>query len=227
MSKYTTELRYLIESGYDLGLNDYPIFDESYRATLNQKIIDHYYFCEIGFETAGLFRRYLNTTMREIMPYYNQLYKSELIDLDPLTTHKMVEEYSRDFTEGTKRVANVTQTGTTDKDTTSDTNTDGKSVYSDFPQSMLPAGSIDGITYASNATIDETDTNVTANENTTASQDTDATENLSRSETETTKRESTGYDGSVADLLIKYRSTFLNIDMQIINKLKDLFMLVW
>ena len=40
MAVYTTELRRLIENGYDLGLDDYPIFDEEYRAVLNKKIID-------------------------------------------------------------------------------------------------------------------------------------------------------------------------------------------
>ena len=83
MSKYTTELRYLIENNFDLGLDDYPIFDESYRQLLNDKIINHYYFREIGMETAELFKRYLNQTMREIMPYYNQLYKSELLEFNP------------------------------------------------------------------------------------------------------------------------------------------------
>ena len=56
MSKYTTELRRLIESGYDLGLKTYPIFEESYRTILNGKILSHYKFREIGFETAGLFK---------------------------------------------------------------------------------------------------------------------------------------------------------------------------
>lgn len=46
MSRYTIELRYLIEGNYDLGLKDYPIFDESYREQLNNKIIQHYYFRE-------------------------------------------------------------------------------------------------------------------------------------------------------------------------------------
>ena len=74
MSKYTTELRYLIQSGFDLGLRNYPIFDENYRSKLNEKILNHYYMREIGFETAGLFKRYLNVKMEEIMPYYNQMY---------------------------------------------------------------------------------------------------------------------------------------------------------
>ena len=50
MSKYTTELRWVIENGYDLQLNEYPIFDENYREELNQKIINHYYFREIGLD---------------------------------------------------------------------------------------------------------------------------------------------------------------------------------
>ena len=79
MSKYTTELRYLIQSGFDLGLRNYPIFDENYRSKLNEKILNHYYMREIGFETAGLFKRYLNVKMEEIMPYYNQMYLSASI----------------------------------------------------------------------------------------------------------------------------------------------------
>ena len=60
MSKYTTELRFIVEQGLqsrlvdnieanwpliysDIGLDDYPIFQEAYRETLNNKIIRHYY----------------------------------------------------------------------------------------------------------------------------------------------------------------------------------------
>ena len=43
MSKYTTELRYIIESGYELkALKDYPIFDENYRQVLNKYILNHF-----------------------------------------------------------------------------------------------------------------------------------------------------------------------------------------
>ena len=53
MSKYTMELRYILEIGYDFGLNDYPIFNESYRKTLNDNIINSYYFSEICEETVA------------------------------------------------------------------------------------------------------------------------------------------------------------------------------
>lgn len=227
MSKYTTELRYLIETGYDLGMTDYPIYDEAYRAVLNQKIISHYYFREIGFETAALFKYYLNTSLNEIMPYYNQLYKSALLELDPLTTHKMVEEYSRTFTEGVNRQGTANQTGNATKSIDTTVDADGKSVYSDFPQSMLPASAISGIQYASNATVDENTTNTDSSENTNMSQDTTSTDQSNTTVSEGTTRKSYGYDGDVSELLLKYRQTFLNIDMQVINELNSLFMGLW
>ncbi|MBO7731204.1 MAG: hypothetical protein J6S67_01575 [Methanobrevibacter sp.] len=113
MSKYTTEVRYICETaaGYDesKGFNDvdqiindsidniftfdFPIFDESYRNVICSKILRHYYTREIGFETVGLWKLKLYTKLNEIMPFYNQLYNSELIKFNPLydvdlqTTH--------------------------------------------------------------------------------------------------------------------------------------------
>lgn len=113
MSKYTTEVRYICEkaAGYDesKGYSDidkiisdsidnifsfnFPIFDESYRNVICSKILKHYYTREIGFETVGLWKLKLDTKLNEIMPFYNQLYNSELIKFNPLydvdlqTTH--------------------------------------------------------------------------------------------------------------------------------------------
>lgn len=86
MANYTIELHKLIEMGFKLPLDEYPIFDENHRAILNDKIIAHYYFREIGQETPSRFAFNLRRKMNEIMPYYNQLYESELIKYDPLFT---------------------------------------------------------------------------------------------------------------------------------------------
>ena len=103
MSKYTTEVRFIVETengvtesqGYN-SINElidvaapkifsnYPIFDEAYRAILNRKILKHYYTREICEETVGLWKLRLAAKMEEIMPYYNQLYNSELLEFNPL-----------------------------------------------------------------------------------------------------------------------------------------------
>lgn len=105
MSIFTTELRYPIEQYQDdngldrrtydagvyklIGLDEYPIFEESYRAKLNNKIIEHYYFKEIGTDTLGRFRWYMRTTMNEIMPYFNALYEAQNSITDPLTNRNL------------------------------------------------------------------------------------------------------------------------------------------
>lgn len=103
MSDYTTQLRWPVEQiqretmsdpdDYSkcyraLGLDTYPIFDESYRAQLNDKIIRHFYFREIGFETLAQFRWYVRNTMFENMPYFNQLYESLNLITDPITNQR-------------------------------------------------------------------------------------------------------------------------------------------
>lgn len=151
MSKYTTQLRWIIENaeanGIDkykaVGLDSYPIFDEIHRKTLSDKIINHYYFREIGVETVELFRFMMQRQMNEIMPYYNQLYKSELLITDPLNSRDLwitednkrafVEDFNRGFNEDSnkslddKASKNIDETiGKTTKD---DYTKDGKEDY--------------------------------------------------------------------------------------------------
>ena len=82
MAVYTIELGRLIKTGYDIGLNDYPLPSylsndnerNQFRAALNQKIINHYTFDEICCTAPDRFKQLLNNTMREIMPVKNLLY---------------------------------------------------------------------------------------------------------------------------------------------------------
>lgn len=115
MAEYSIELGTLVKMGYPLALNDYPIFREDYREILNRKIIDHFYFREIGFETPDRFNHFLHMVMHENMPYFNQLYESEFLKFDPLSTDYF-EEVSEDVTNNIKagrRDNTRTQTETT------------------------------------------------------------------------------------------------------------------
>ena len=79
-AKYTITLDSIISSGYDLkSLKNYPIFDENYRETLNNKIILYYQFYEIAFETIEIFDNRLYAKLNDIMNYYNQLYLVEKV----------------------------------------------------------------------------------------------------------------------------------------------------
>jgi hypothetical protein len=104
-----------------MGLNLYPIFDEAYRAVLNEKIIAHYNEQEIGHETVSMFRYAMARKMNEVMPLFNQHYRASQIEIDPLLTIN---------------IANVA-TGTESSTTESESTAGGRVVASNTPQVRL------------------------------------------------------------------------------------------
>lgn len=266
MSKYTTELRFICETyaglkesvGYSFVQNvieearpllfdfDYPIFDENYKSVLETKIIKHFYTREIGFETVGLFKLKLDMKMNEIMPYYNKLYESELLEFNPLYTMNYTKEHHQrdngnnstiiqeivgtNESEGYNHSANNSTTGNR-QIANVDTN-----LYSDTPQGDLTG--IDDKTYLTNAnknTVNGSENNTTTEQQQAADTRTrNKTDNKSGNEAKTFTSTNdytdsvSGYDGRNASKLIEdFRKTLLNIDMQIINDLETLFMGIW
>ena len=207
MSKYTVTIKNLIDNHFDFKMTSYPIFDENYRNTLNQNILNHYYENEIGFETASLFRFYLNQTLNEIMPYYNELYKIQKEVLKNATNNvNLTEKLQRD-----------TST-TTNSNSTSNNNgeNNSKNVFLDTPQGDLYKGDIDDTNYA---------TNVTWNKNNTSN---NITDNSASSGTgiENYVKTIIGNNGNKysVELLQQVKDNLMNIDLMIINDLNDLFM---
>lgn len=182
MSKYTTELRFICE---DLAKLDdsstpdeivqaaipkifnfnYPLFDPSYKNVLETKIVKHFYFREIGFETVGLWKFKLAAKMNEIMPYFNRLYLMEtegfnIFDNVHLKTTRLGEEKGLKHESGSD-TETVTDTGKDVEIGETATNVNNKSVgetnhdsnnfdkYSDTPQGGL-TGVSQG-TYLTNA----------------------------------------------------------------------------
>lgn len=299
MSKYTTEVRYICETL--AGLNEsvgyadveqviknclpkvfdfnFPIFDESYRSVLETKILRHYYTREIGLETVGLWKLKLSTKLNEIMPYYNKLYKSELIEFNPLydvdlTRERKIEgKGTKDTENGENRSGSnntettqnndstVTKTGD-NKGTTNgtangtqnqNTNGNGTNMYSDTPQGAIT--DLQAGRYLTNATIDsatntfsgassDTTTQTTENTNNSSVDSSgsvdgttesdfnskmDGFSNTTLSNTEDYLERVIGSNGgeSFSKRINDYRTTFINIDMMVINDLEDLFFGLW
>lgn len=84
MAKYTITLSELVKLGYNIFDDSWNTFDPEHKKELCEKIIRHYWFYEIGGETADRFKHYINEQLAMIMPYYNQLYASELIKIEPV-----------------------------------------------------------------------------------------------------------------------------------------------
>lgn len=146
MSKFTTEFRYLLGSVDVFSRVTYPIYDEAYREVLNEKIKKRYYFREIGYETAELFIWHLDRLLNEIMPYYNEMYKSQLLLID----ENFNPLHNLDTTE--------THTRSAGSESFSEGVTNGKETFSDTPSSKL--GDAD---YATNISEGESGSNASSN----------------------------------------------------------------
>ena len=307
MSKYTTEVRYICEyyAGLDKSVGgakvddvidksisgvfdfDFPIFDENYRNVLEKKILKHYYTREIGLETVGLWKLKLNTKLNEIMPYYNKLYNSELLEFNPFYNINRTTKSNRNFkgnenksgtlTENVKNKGTNDYTNTTNRTGTSvealgeknkqtydvtdsgsnSKQSNSKDRYSDTPQGSLT--NIENNAYLTNARIiDNQESGTDTNKKTGSTLDEKSGENTTTTtlvNTDTMKQATTndtdktnntidekiinnlddylenvsGKEGTetYSEMLIKYRNTFLNIDMQVISDLEELFMQIW
>lgn len=302
MSKYTTEVRYICE--VNSGLNDsvgyskiddvitgaipkifdfdFPIFDENYRTILEKKILKHFYTREICEETVGLWKLRLVTKMNEIMPYYNKLYRSELLEFNPLYTANLTRTKKTDYDSNRNENENISDTSSSNRtttnygtvnnttsnngevDTTNNSKTTGTGsgtsnntstdLYSDTPQGALSGvesntyltnarkvtdnGNTSSNTSNTNSSTEKVESSESGTNNTTASDNgTDnSTGTYGRIRGNTDALTSTedyletvvGYEGtSASDLLLKFRETFLNIDVMILNELEDLFFQLW
>lgn len=235
MSNYTTQVRFICEQKAGLtesegqdSINDiianaltgvfnfdFPIFDEAYRSVLETKILKHYYTREIAFETVGLWQLKLDTRLNEIMPYYNKMYESELLDFNPFND----VDYTRTHEGERNDTGNQTDAATTSATDHIVNSSDSWDKFSDTPQGSV--SNLDNSTYLTNARNVEADSTSDATKTQT---DNRTTNNRYNSLDEYTER-IFGKMGtaSYSDLLNKFRSTFLNIDMMIIEELSDLF----
>lgn len=240
MGEFTKTVAELQAESFVFGLDLYPIFDASYRGGLNAKILDHFKFHEICSEDAAVFKHYLNSTMNEIMPLFNKKYESLSLSYNPLLTFSRTEAQTGNSAvtsaaemNGTQgRTAETIQTQVDETATNNASKNTGKNISSDTPQGLLSAGDISGNVWATNATMTEnnqTDTGGTDTESNLDRNETETTTNANTSESTTTGSTTatitaSGYDRPLAELVKLHRDTFLNIDMEVINSLRDCFL---
>lgn len=221
----TVELRELVESGVKVWDFDYPSFYKGEeKKAFEQKVLDHYWFRQIGQETVGRWLHCFRSRIRDIMPYYIQLYDSEkyLAEIeDPFATVDYTETFEQEST-GASTVENTgTSTGTANEN--SDHTANNTRRFSNTPQ-----GSIANLdSYLTEAT-QETATDING---------------LTREDTASTEAHSTGTErGTIKHTLtkkgamgvttfghdmIEFRQSFLNIDLMVIKELNDLFLQVY
>lgn len=249
-AKYTVVLKTLLDDEnvkplIDKAMSSYPLYEGTTPTTyymipkrdeLNKKILNYYKYREIGFETIGRFLDELEISLNEIMPYYNQLYKS--IDIlngvdDPFGNVDITETFEQE-TSGKSKGTSETNSNSQDTSNVNTQNKDNsKNVKSTTPQDMttIPAKDIDTVSYADEVNWNENSGNTNSNSNNSSTSNTSGN-SLNESEGllkhTLTKKGNQGVNTYAHDLN-ELRELFINIEQQIINdkRIQELFMMIY
>ena len=256
MAKYTIELNEIMRDGnanvqLQKALSTYPMYQPisnhpdviaiiPTREELNKKLLNHYKYREIGFETVGRFLEELEFAMCEIMPYYNQMYNSVEImaKIDDPFGNVDVTETTRETRSGTAKSndnGTVNASANDNSSTNSSVNSTSKTLESETPQGNIAvtANNIDTVTHADKGVWVKNGSNDTASTSGESSSETTST-NASESETSETIEHiytKVGNQGvnTYAHDMVEFRTSIIDVTMMILEdgRIKDLFMQVF
>lgn len=204
MASYTIEIRTLMNNVYTHPFNfEYEFYSEDLDAKkdFEQKFIDHYFFHEIGAETLDRWQHMLKSRLNLKMPYYKQLYESELESkkLNFLLNKDLKETFIREVNEESQSNSQSVGTGS-------------------FKESSLN----DGVAIVN---LDEGN-QTTENINTSRGDVTSGGTNKHQEKTELVSQGNIGVT-STAQLLKEWREVMINLNQLIIEDCQDLFINVY
>ena len=252
MARYTVELRTIMSDSVagpllQDALATYPLYASANpnvadiiptREVLNTKLLNHYKYREIGFETVGRFLDELQITMNEIMPYYNQMFHTVEIMAElpsPFDNVDVIEKYkeTRTSTGKTMDSGTVSSSASDESETTSNVNSNSKNANSDMPQGNIAVNNIDSVTRAKEVNWTKNTSNDTASTSGRSSTETTNTGETNTEGSETVEHEytKTGNQGvnTYAHDMNEFRTSIIDVTMQIIEdkRIAELFMMVY
>ena len=135
MANYTIELREIVKE-YDIFRFNYPFYDEHKRKEFEEKFIKHFYFREIGTETIDRFLFFLEEKFNTVFPYYNELFKTSIIEYDKLNNYDVKESYSINR-ESDSKSSGITSSVNQNFDVINSTSNEDKNVNSSLNSNVL------------------------------------------------------------------------------------------
>lgn len=213
---------------------EYPLYTDdnpNRKSELETKILKWYYLREIGLPTMSIWKWQLENRLNEIMPYYNELYRTAY----ELIRNRPDIEYSNTRHEvgtGTTETSNVSKTASNtlgaNTDSTTSIGTDNTlNTASDLPQGKLTDFEDKSYLSAASKAENSNSNNSTATGTSSSDYKQDTSANASGSTTNVFDATSSGHNTNVSTLIGKYREQIMNVDAMIIHDLAELFMGVW
>ena len=232
MSRYTIQLRDVMNiygkdevlswfKDYDIGsyltLDEIKVVED--RGTWNQdrlaeKIVNHYMFYEIGYETPALFAHQVKVEMNELMEEYLPLIYSASIKYDPMVNVDFTETFHQEDS------GNAKNTGNSESNSVSNGN--NLTINSDTPQGQINKDEILQGRYATSTSGTDSDSQTTDRTETTSN-----TDSTSQSDYTKKTKGNSGVSATAQKMIEQYRDNIRAIDREIIEKLNVHFMAVF
>ena len=234
MANYTMTIGEMINDTLIQNIfpTDYEFYldDEQVRKAFEEKFINHYYYREIGFETPFMFIHKLESHLKLNMPYWKQLYQTELEskNISFMLNKDLKETFIREIdTENQTSGTNTTQQNSTSSSSASQSGTSSNThKESSINDGVSQVSLNDG--YLTGASSDTGDTTNTGTASSSDDIETTGTSSQSGNEKMVEKTEllSQGNIGvtSSAHLLKVWREVLINMDNIIIDSCNELFM---
>lgn len=188
------------------------------QESFERDFVYHFYNCELGQETYGLWKLSLRNKLNEIMPYYNKMYEMQYLLIDPLKEWESWKEGNHKGHSDTTQSGKVANISKQDEDDT----TWNETLFSNTPQ-----GNLTDVRNGNYLTTYQR--NNIGGKSGQRTSTTDYSGNP-RSDTETNgnyDEHQYGHNKSPMELMQQYKDTFSNIDQQIYDECNDLFLQLW
>ena len=242
MANYTLEIRQMIDNPL-IGLFtfDYDFYSDNPKdkEEFEKLFTEWYYFREIGFETPERFKKKLQAKLNVIMPYYRQLALTEWDKVrtaeQMMTSKNLKETTTREQTvNGNNELSVIGESSQTGTSTTTQqqtaTNTQNAKA-SNLNDGVSKASLDEGFLTSSTSINDNGNQSITGNTSDTSdissTQNSSGTNNQMLSESTTFTSQGDVGIQTPAYAITEWRKVLININQQIIDECRDLFMSIY
>lgn len=140
MNNQTLELREILKQTKLFDF-DYTIVSEEWKKRIEEKLIDYYYFHEIGVVPIGRFKHRFKSTWKLILPEYLEMYRILAIEYDEVLNYDLTETIT--ISNSGSSIASGNIENIQDNNGTSD----NTSKNSDLPMGSMNIDSNDNVTF--------------------------------------------------------------------------------
>jgi hypothetical protein len=226
-SSNTITIQKIKDRGIDVLDFTFPLHNTIPKAEFKRRFEEYFMFHEIGFPTVARFKHALKVELEMIMPIYNQIFESQLLDVRILNNYELEETFEGKVGKEIDRNATGTSEAESSSRGSSSSSNSGENrrLYKDTPKTTTNINSMDIVNNITKDLISGTSSN-TGSSTDTGSQTFSQNGSETSDEANEYIKRITGNIGVAtdSDALANYWKNLKNTWQDLFNELECLFM---